>query len=134
MKATHQVLDLVYTPDEGQKCFEGTEQECNGFIEQQGGATFTYKVVPIIHKDNMVIINEITEPKCQLFFKDELVGEISSHLQLNDCLLQILRGKLEGYYLLYEGDLYPIRPDGRFLNGGNVYPLFSKQMKEVMGF
>ena len=50
MEATHQVLDLVYTPDEGQKCFEGTEQECYDFIQQQGGATFIYKVVPIVRK------------------------------------------------------------------------------------
>lgn len=47
MKATHQVLDLVYTPEEGQECFEGTEQECYDFIAKQGGATFMYKVVPI---------------------------------------------------------------------------------------
>jgi len=49
MEATHQVLDLVYGPDEGQECFEGTERECYDFIKQQGGATFTYKVVP--HKN-----------------------------------------------------------------------------------
>ncbi len=50
MEATHQVLDLVYMPDEGQECFEGTEQECYDFINQQGGATFMYKVVPIVKK------------------------------------------------------------------------------------
>ena len=47
--ASHEVLDLVYTKDEGQKCFQGTEQECYSFIEEQGGATFMYKVVPIIN-------------------------------------------------------------------------------------
>jgi len=45
---THTVLDLVYTPDEGQECFSGTEQECYDFINEQGGAIFTYKVVPIV--------------------------------------------------------------------------------------
>jgi hypothetical protein len=50
MEATHQVLDLVYTPEEGQECFEGTEQECYDFINQQGGATFMYKVVQIVRK------------------------------------------------------------------------------------
>jgi len=45
---THQVLDLVYTPDEGQECFDGSEQECYDFIQQQGGADFMYKVVPKI--------------------------------------------------------------------------------------
>jgi len=44
---THKVLDLVYTPEEGQECFSGTKQECNDFINEQGDATFTYKVVPI---------------------------------------------------------------------------------------
>lgn len=56
MEATHQVLDLVYTPDEGQECFEGTEQECYDFIQQQGGATFMYKVVPIVR--NSALANE----------------------------------------------------------------------------
>ena len=50
MEATHQVLDLVYTPDEGQECYEGTEQECYDFIQQQGDAIFMYKVVPIVRK------------------------------------------------------------------------------------
>lgn len=40
MEATHQVLDLFYTPDEGQECYD--------FIQQQGVATFMYKVVPIV--------------------------------------------------------------------------------------
>lgn len=53
MEATHQVLDLVYTPDEGQECFEGAEQECYDFIQQQGGATFMYKVVPIVRKSKL---------------------------------------------------------------------------------
>lgn len=46
--ATHKVIDLVYSPNEGQDCFEGTEQECYEFIEEQGGYKFTYEVVPII--------------------------------------------------------------------------------------
>ena len=52
MKSTHEVLDLVYTPDEGQECFVGTEQECYDFIAEQSehskGAMSTYKVVPIV--------------------------------------------------------------------------------------
>jgi hypothetical protein len=56
MEATHQVLDLVYTLDEGQECFEGTEQECYDFIQQQGGATFMYEVVQIVRKS--VLANE----------------------------------------------------------------------------
>lgn len=52
-EATHQVLDLIYTPDEGQECYEGTEQECYDFIQEQeewSGAAFLYKVVPIVRK------------------------------------------------------------------------------------
>ncbi len=49
MKPTHKVLDLVYTPDEGQECFEGTEEQCYDFINKQGDATFMYKVVPIVN-------------------------------------------------------------------------------------
>lgn len=53
MEATHEVLDLVYTSDEGQECFEGTLQECNDFIERQGGASFMYQVVPIARKNTL---------------------------------------------------------------------------------
>jgi hypothetical protein len=49
-KPTHEVLDLIYTPDEGQECFQGSEKECYDFIQQQGGADFMYKVVPIVFK------------------------------------------------------------------------------------
>jgi hypothetical protein len=49
---THEVLDLIYTPEEGQECFSGTEQECYEFIQQQGDAFFTYKVVPIIKNNS----------------------------------------------------------------------------------
>ena len=82
----------------------------------------------------MVNINEIIEPKSQLFFNDELVGEITSHLQLNDCLLQIFRERLEGYYIIYEGEKYPIKSNGKIENASRIYPLLTKQMKELMGF
>jgi hypothetical protein len=48
--ATHEVLDLVYTPEEGQECFSGTLEECNDFVESQRGATSTYEIVPIVFK------------------------------------------------------------------------------------
>ncbi len=42
---TYVVLDLIYTEQEGQECFSGTEQECYNFVEEQGGASFTYQIV-----------------------------------------------------------------------------------------
>lgn len=51
MRKTHKVLDLVYTEDEGQDCFAGTEQECHDFINDQGDATFMYKVVPMTKEE-----------------------------------------------------------------------------------
>ncbi len=54
---THQVLDLHYTPDEGQGCFDGTQKECEEFAAKQT-PHFMYKVVPMtkeeieIHPDN----------------------------------------------------------------------------------
>lgn len=88
----------------------------------------------------MVQINQIVEPTCQLFLKDELtnedklVGEITSHLQLNDCIIQIFRDKLEGYSVLYDNEKYPIESSGRIKSGNKIYPLFTQQMKELMGF
>lgn len=82
----------------------------------------------------MVAINKITEPTSYLFNNDEMVGEINSSLQLNDCLLQIFRNKYVGYKLLYNGIEYPILPNGRIKSGGSIYPLYSEQMKEIIGF
>jgi len=48
---THLVLDLIYTPEEGQVCFEGTEQQCMDFIDQQNDPSFSYKIVPNVDQD-----------------------------------------------------------------------------------
>ena len=47
-KDTHEVLDLVYTKEEGQECFSGSYKECVDFVDKQGGVSFAYKIVPII--------------------------------------------------------------------------------------
>lgn len=60
---THEVLDLHYHPDEGQGCFDGTEQECYEFVATQS-PIFMYKVVPMTkeeiktHPDNQKYINK----------------------------------------------------------------------------
>lgn len=82
----------------------------------------------------MVVINEIKEPKSTLLLNDEVVGEINGTLQFNDCLVQIFKSKLEGYSLLYEGVKYPILPNGRVKGAKNVYPTYSEQLKEILGF
>ena len=45
----YEVLDLFYTEDECQACFIGTFEECEQFIAEQGGATFMYKIVPVVN-------------------------------------------------------------------------------------
>jgi len=82
----------------------------------------------------MVIISEIKEPFSYLYVDDVLVGRISSGLQLNNCLLQIKRQKLDGYYLEYDNIKYEIKNNGRIVDGSLIYPLLSNQMKEIMGF
>lgn len=49
--ATHQVIDMVYTEEEGNVDFSGTYQECWDYIEEQGDMAFTYRIVPIIHEN-----------------------------------------------------------------------------------
>jgi len=39
------VLDLFYTPDEGQEVFWGTFEECFDFVESQGGNRYGFKIV-----------------------------------------------------------------------------------------
>lgn len=59
---THKVLDLNYHPEEGQGCFDGTQQECEAFVAKQS-PHFMYKVVPMTDDE----INN--HPDNKLFFK-----------------------------------------------------------------
>jgi hypothetical protein len=45
---THLVIDLVYTEDEGNQAFAGTQQECNDWVSEQG---YGYKVVPMTEEE-----------------------------------------------------------------------------------
>ncbi len=47
----YKLLDLVYTEEEEQTCFVGTYEECQKFIQEQGGATFTYKIVSLTKEE-----------------------------------------------------------------------------------
>jgi hypothetical protein len=49
---SHKVLDLVYVEgEEDQNCFYGTPNECQNFIDEQGGATFMYEIVPLTEQE-----------------------------------------------------------------------------------
>ena len=49
---THIVLDLVYTPEEGQEAFAGSLEECNDFVAKEYQLDFfTYKVVPMLSEE-----------------------------------------------------------------------------------
>ena len=50
MKKTHVVLDLHYTSEEGQECFDGTREECIEFMKTQS-PHFMYTVVPMTKQD-----------------------------------------------------------------------------------
>lgn len=52
------VLDMVYTPDEGQECFFGTHEECWDFIQRQGGWQGMYRIVPEIEFSTNEILRE----------------------------------------------------------------------------
>ncbi len=47
---THKVLDLVYLPEEGQDCFNGTREECEEFVKEQT-SHFLYKIVPMSREE-----------------------------------------------------------------------------------
>ncbi len=48
---THVVIDLMYTEDEGNETFVGSLQDCHDFVEQQGGMTFSYQVLPLLENE-----------------------------------------------------------------------------------
>ena len=47
---THKVIDLHYSPEEGQDCFDGTFGECIIFAESQS-PNFMYQVVEMTQKE-----------------------------------------------------------------------------------
>jgi len=48
---THLVIDMVYTEEEGNQVFAGTEQECHEWIFEQG---FGYRVVPMTAQEIII--------------------------------------------------------------------------------
>jgi len=48
-KKTHLVLDLIYTPEEGQVCFTGTLDECTKFVAEQ--ETYGFKIMPMSEEE-----------------------------------------------------------------------------------
>ena len=79
----HVVLDLTLTPEQGQKVFSGTVDECWEFVNQQGVRS-QYKVVSIgtattLNSPKDVWKFEILERIEQLSYTiDELAGEVAS--------------------------------------------------------
>jgi len=85
-----------------------------------------------------ITINTFTELKIELYNPDnELIGLITSELQLNDVRLQIKRQKLQDYVLVYkyndvtydtwiyeDGQLDGSQPDG-------LFDMHNKQLKEL---
>lgn len=82
----------------------------------------------------MVTVNKIVEIESYLYKDDQVIGVINNNLELNDVLIQIKNLKIDGYKLKYEDIFYDIRNDGRIINGSGIYPTFSKQLKEIIGF
>lgn len=46
---TNEVLDLHYTEEEGQSCFQGSFDECIDYVQTQS-PHFMYKIVPIVEE------------------------------------------------------------------------------------
>ncbi len=85
----------------------------------------------------MVIINEIKDEPCELFFYDQLVGIIYDEKQLLDVRQQIKNQELEGYYLILKSK--NIRIDINSKRGLDDYPpgffdTYDKQLKKFLGW
>lgn len=64
--------------------------------------------------NDIIQIKEIKEPVCKLFNpKSELIGIITSELQLMDVRVQIKKLKLNGYFIHWENEIIMIDSDGR---------------------
>lgn len=81
----------------------------------------------------MIQIRDIPETTCELYNPDGFyVGDIKSHLSLNDVRLQIAREKLKGYYLKWNDKIIPIRENGELKHWDNgFYDELSTQLYEL---
>lgn len=92
---------------------------------------------------NNVKINQIEETTCQLFDpEDNLIGDITSVLQLNDVRIQIMQQKLKGYYFIWmhdpknpvNGRRLDINPDGRMPDWPNgFFDEWDNQLSTLIG-
>lgn len=69
----------------------------------------------------MVIINEIKDEPCELFFHEQLIGIVYDEKQLLDVRQQIKDQKLTGYYLILKSK--DIRIDIDFNGDISYYPI-----------
>lgn len=54
-KKIYLVLDLIYTPEEGQVCFTGTLDECTKFVAEQ--ETYGFKILPMTEEEFRIYNN-----------------------------------------------------------------------------
>jgi len=87
---TYKVLDMTMTQEEGQDCFDGTQQECLDFISKQPDGNIGYEVVPMTeeeiksHPDNKSVkvvdrigltsINKSKKPRFVVVGVDKAIG------------------------------------------------------------
>lgn len=79
-----------------------------------------------------VKIKQIQEQTVDLMLNDEVVGQITSGLQLTDVCVQIKKQQLENYFIKYAGEIFPITKDGRVMHNRTLYPLLGKLLRELI--
>jgi len=80
-------------------------------------------------------LNEITETVCKLYNKSgEYVCTIESHLELNDIRIQIMKAKVDGYYIIWERFLLYIDKSGKLDEWPKgFYDTFDNQLDILIG-
>jgi len=64
----------------------------------------------------MIKINEIKETTAKLYNGEDLVGEITSYVQLTDVRIQIKEKEVSGYHILWKNQMILIDKYGKLDN------------------
>jgi hypothetical protein len=76
---------------------------------------------------------EIENDIVQLYYNDELIGEIESSLSFHDILSQIKRDGIDGYYIIFNGEKSNINKYGRvFFNGQRPFNALGDIIRDLI--
>lgn len=80
----------------------------------------------------MLVKNQIKPPTVEVFGPSGIDFGTFNEYEFNDFRIQIMRQKLKGYYAKYNGESFPINPDGSLQVWPKNFDLMQEQLCELL--